>query len=100
MAKAKQNRRLARSWAARLGAAAGVSCVHAYIVDEEILLWPDFDRAASLSGLDREGSWDTPAIDADAAGIDGCPRGFEGAYYEAYDRAACAHVRELQNERA
>lgn len=96
MARAKQARRLARTWATALGTTSGIAEVDAYLLDEQIRNPENFDVMESLRGLSRLGSWDEGALSAGAARFDGCPAGFEDTYYAAYDRAACERVRELR----
>lgn len=96
MSRARQSRRLARATAARLGFADGPADVDAFVVDEEIShAHEEFDKAEALRGLDRPGAWDESAINARAAELAGCPKGFEDVYYAAYDRSARARVREI-----
>jgi hypothetical protein len=97
MSRARQNRRLARSFASRLGAAAGALAVEDFAQTagtEEIDDYAVDGCAASAEDLRAtvSGSWDGPAIGAGAAQIDGCPKGFEAAYYAAYEAAAVRAV--------
>lgn len=54
---------------------------------------------AELRGVCRAGAWDEGVINAGAAKIDGCPGGFEDAYYASYDRAACMRVLAIIEDR-
>ena len=99
MSKARQSRQLAATWARTLGGRAGVGAVDDFASggpcgDHE----PD---AHELLATIARGSlgWDEAAIQAGCAEIDRCPKGFEQAYYEAYELAARARVVELAAER-
>ena len=93
MAHAKQARRLAAQWATILGTAAGIDAVD------------DFAQGDSGEGreadelletiADDQLGWDESAIQAGAAELDHCPKGYEHAYYEAYQASAVARVLEL-----
>ena len=97
MARAKQSRRIARTWAALLGEAAGIDAVDDFRVSA--LMNGDDDAEASESLLATIASdqlgWDESASNAGAAKIDHCPKGYEDHYYEAYQTAAVAYVLEL-----
>lgn len=92
MSHARQCRCIARTFAALLGAAAGVDAVNDFATGGGGCDEPP--TAADLYATLRS-SWDAPAIDAGAARIDRCPVGYEGVYYDAYESAARAQVRRL-----
>jgi hypothetical protein len=91
MARARQTRRLARTWAEILGTTSGVADAEDFAMGVS----GEGRTAQELRDVSRPGSWDEGAINAGCANLDGCPAGFEDAYYEAYDRAACERAREL-----
>jgi hypothetical protein len=98
MSHARQSRRLARTWAETLGSASGVAAVEDWVFQSELA---DVEvTARELLSTIAPGTigWDEPAINADAARYDRCPRGSEHLYYVAYERAAVARVRELVAE--
>jgi len=104
---------MAETWAAVLGASAGTEAVAdfaatggrspEYVTDaagETHVVYPDYQAATAeeLRATLLQGSWDEPAINAGAAQIDGCPKGHEDAYYEAYDRASRETVNRLADQ--
>lgn len=91
MSHARQSRRLARSFAAMLGAAAGADAVNDFATGAEP------PTAAEFRSTLR-GSWDEPAINAGSARLDRCPVGHDAAYYAAYEHAARAEVTRLVSE--
>jgi len=95
MSHARQNRRIARAHATSLGALAGAEAVEDFANggpcgDEEVT---GADLLATIAP--GQCGWDEAAINADAAGSDRCPAGFETAYYAAYEASARATVRKL-----
>ena len=101
MARAKQSRRIARTWATVLGEAAGIDAV-----DDSLLYCQqenaDQGNEAELTRHDLLAtiaghcvSWCEPAINAGAAQIDHCPKGYEDHYYRAYQVGAVARVLKL-----
>ena len=68
----------------------------------------DFARGDTGEGRDAEEllatiasdqlGWDEAAINADSAGLDKCPKGYEGVYYAAYEQAARRRVVELARD--
>ncbi len=88
-------------WARTLGAAGGAEAVEDYAHTGG----SEYDRESgyTIHGVTctaeqlREvgEGWDTHAINAGAARIDGCPAGHEDAYYEAYEASAQATIERL-----
>lgn len=103
MSHARQNRRLARETARRLGAAAGAEAVedfantggHELVDGYEVPGAPATADDLLATIAPHQESWDCGAINAGAAEVDHCPRGFESAYYEAYEQSARATVLRL-----
>jgi hypothetical protein len=95
MGKAKQNRRIARSWAERLGTTAGVEAVDAYVVDEQVRGVEDLRASLLATIAPGQPDWDEGAAEVGEAEIDGCPSGYDLNYYAAYGMAARARVLEL-----
>lgn len=86
-----------QAWAERRGAEPD-GC--GLVLERETYSEPGEATADELLATIARGqeSWDTGAINAGAAEIDRCPRGYEKAYYAAYERAAVATVRRLAAE--
>ncbi len=88
-------RRLAATWAEALGAAGGVDAVE----DFASCRWRTGEEPTAEELLQTiepgQADWDEGAVNVGAAQIDGCPRGYEAAYYAAYERAARARVIEV-----
>lgn len=74
MARARQNRRLAKTWAARLGTADGIEAVDDFVFGVPA----DGDWVAELLATVAPGQlgWDEGAAQANTAELSGCPAGF------------------------
>lgn len=95
--------KLAAAWAGILGASAGAADAEEFAqtggsVDVEGYSVPGHpaSREELLATLAAgQESWDTGAINADAAGSDRCPIGHEDVYYAAYETSARTTARRL-----
>jgi hypothetical protein len=93
MAKARQARRIAFTWAQILGAAAGIKAVNAfYAIDPLTFRWRASVRESLRNGFSE---WARSAFLDRMAERDNCPRGYEHWYYIAFDLAVCIRISEL-----
>jgi len=103
MSHARQTRRIARVHAARLGAAAAILAVEDFAQTGGFVEIDGYEVPGAEASSDDllatiapgQLGWDEAAINAGAAEIDRCPKGFEEAYYAAYELCARATVRRL-----
>jgi len=108
MSRAKQQRRIARTWARALGTACGTEDVDIFANEELIRVEErfvtqgiDYEEPDLQLGLKKalratiapgQTDWDEGAAQADVAGMVGCPQGYELEFYAAYGQAAYDRV--------
>ncbi len=93
MARARQARRLARTWAATLGYEAGADAVDSFASELDATT-----RTGELLFTISDGAmpWDEPARNAHAAQLCQCPKGFEEVFYCAYVEGAHERVKQWE----